>query len=259
MVALVMKAMTAEQEIGAVSHDATLQLLFTTGLLPRNVAVPEWIQFGMSSFFETPPESPWTTTGAPSFYWLPRFKELRKLQKLEADPAKSLRQVVTDSYFRTIPSKGNTEATQAAFGAAQRKARATAWALAYFLAQEKLDSLERYFKELNKLPRDMELAESLLLECFARAVGAVDRSGKPDDAALSALANRWFAFMDNVSLENEEMAKQIELFHKSMILAERLKETIANTPGAGRPGGGGRFGGGAGGAPAAGGGRAGGS
>ena len=78
----------------------------TTGLLPANVAAPEWVLFGMGSFFETPPESPWGGPGAPSFYYLPRFKEMKG--KLAKTPYEALRKVVTDQYFRQaalVPEK----------------------------------------------------------------------------------------------------------------------------------------------------------
>ena len=42
------------------------QRSLASGLLPRNVAVPEWLLFGMGSFFETPLQSPWAGIGAPS-------------------------------------------------------------------------------------------------------------------------------------------------------------------------------------------------
>ncbi len=53
--ALLTKALEDESARASVSQDATRQLLFASGLLPRNVTVPEWVQFGVGSFFETPP------------------------------------------------------------------------------------------------------------------------------------------------------------------------------------------------------------
>ena len=83
MLALMLKALEQEAELATASHDASRQLLFASGLLPRNVAVPEWILFGMGSFFETPLQSPWPTLRAPSPYYLPRWRELRNKSKLE--------------------------------------------------------------------------------------------------------------------------------------------------------------------------------
>src|SRR5262245_51039792 len=98
--ALLLKAMEEERAATAVSHEASRQLLYASKLLPANVAAPEWLLFGLGSFFETPLQSPWPGTGAPSSYWLPRFKELDKERKLGATPYDTLVQVVTDGYFR---------------------------------------------------------------------------------------------------------------------------------------------------------------
>lgn len=222
MVALVLKAMEVESLLHTVSHDASRQLLYAAGLLPRNVSAPEWFLFGMGSFFETSPQSPWPTIGAPSFYWLPLFKELKKDNRFQKTPNETLRAVVTDHYFRTLPPRGEPDTpTRRAYEEALRKARTASWSLAHFMAREKLPELRRYCKELGKLPRDLELDESTLLEAFARAVGAVDAANKPDLAKLGELANRWFAYIDNTTLESEDLRKQIQQYYREMQLASR--------------------------------------
>src|SRR6185437_3746673 len=80
MLSLMLKALEQEAELATVSHEVSRQLLFASGLLPRNVAVPEWALFGVGSFFETPLQSPWPTIGAPSPYYLPRWRELQDQQ-----------------------------------------------------------------------------------------------------------------------------------------------------------------------------------
>src|SRR5262249_29617994 len=45
--ALMLRALEDDAERASVSHNASRQLLFASGLLPTNVAAPEWIQFGM--------------------------------------------------------------------------------------------------------------------------------------------------------------------------------------------------------------------
>jgi hypothetical protein len=219
MVALVLKAMETEAQRITVSHDASRQLLYAAGLLPRNVSAPEWFLFGMGSFFETSPQSPWPTIGAPSFYWLPLFKELKADGKLEKTPYDTLRKVVTDGYFRSLPPRGEAGSPgRLLHDEALRKARTTAWSLAYWLAQDekvaKIDGLRRYCKELSKLPRDLELDDSTLLEAFARALDAVDGANKPDPAKLSRLAESWFNRMNNETLEYEGLRKQIKEFYK---------------------------------------------
>jgi hypothetical protein len=222
MLALMLKALEQEAELATVSHNASRQLLFASGLLPRNVAVPEWILFGMGSFFETPLQSPWPTIGTPSPYYLPRWRELKGKSPneggLEKTAVNTLRKVVTDGYFRTLPSpshtaRGNEEANSEerhiAYEAALRKARTASWALTYFLAQKHLDGLRHYFAELSKMPRDIELDDTVLLSCFARAFGCVDSNNKVDEAKLKTLANDWYSYWQTVHFESEPIMKEI--------------------------------------------------
>src|SRR5205807_1275457 len=75
--ALVLRAMEIDGERAAITHNATRQLLFASGLLPRNVAAPEWLQFGLSSFFETPAGSPSASICMASSEYLPAFRDLK--------------------------------------------------------------------------------------------------------------------------------------------------------------------------------------
>jgi hypothetical protein len=239
--ALLMKAMENDAERASVSHDASRQLVFASGLLPRGVTAPEWVLFGMGSFFETPLESPWPTVAAPSNAHLPHFRELVKKKKLEATAVETLKKVVTDGYFRS-PSLGQDPE------AVQKKARATAWALTYFLAEKRLDGLQRYFKELAKMPRDLELDDEVLLGCFARAFGCVDENQKVDPEKLGDLAKQWLDYTSLVLLESEVVLKEIQKRFKEMKKKEETAPaggtpTAPGVPPAGpgdRPGGGGK-------------------
>jgi len=236
LMAVLLRAMELEWEATAVSHETARQLLFASGLLPANVAVPEWLQFGLGSFFESPLQSPWGGTGAPSGYWLPRYKELRKDNKLGKTPYESLVKVVTDGYFRHIELGEPKDVTV-------RKGRAASWALAYFLAQKELDGLRRYFQELGKMPRDLELDEQVLLAAFARAFDCVDANRKVDVAKLTNLANRWDAFVRFQPLEAESIHQKIrEAFARMNKAASTNTSTGTNPalpgsmPGGVRPG-----------------------
>jgi hypothetical protein len=209
MLALLLKAMEHESELTSTSHDGSRQLLYASGLLPPNVAAPEWLLFGMGSFFETPPESPWAGTGAPSFYYLPRFKE-NKAKKFGANPYERLRRVITDANFRNLPAPGPERE------AAVRKARTAAWALGYFLAQQKLEGLFKYFKELSRMPRDMELDDQMLLGAFARAFDCVDANKKIDVGRLRSLADQWDQAMTVTTLESEDILQEIRKYYKEM-------------------------------------------
>jgi hypothetical protein len=205
--ALIFQAKEAESEIATVSHEGTRQLIAAIGLLPRNVEVPEWFDFGVGSFFETPKGSFWAGVGATNvpYQWnLKRWKTVRPPSKYwEKDPLKALKAVVTDGYFREAKTSKKKEAELT-------RARTMAWALTYYLAQQKLEDLVRYYRELANLPRDMQLDDEALLGLFARVFGLVDVN-KPDqlDAARAAdFARKWYAYLESMPPELIEAYKE---------------------------------------------------
>ena len=206
MLALLMKALEDESERAGVTHDASRQLLFASGLLPRGVAVPEWLQFGMGSFFETPEHSPWPTPAGPSTVYLPAFREELKGKKFEGDRYKTMRKIVTDGYFHELTPDDLKNKS-----AAQTRARTAAWSLTYFLAKEKLDNLQRYFKVLSEMPRDLDLDDATLWEAFARSFDAYDPKTKRfDDAKLRNLADQWQDYVSNEHVEAEELVSVLD-------------------------------------------------
>jgi hypothetical protein len=220
--ALAQHALEAEGELKTVTNDGSRQLLYPSGLLNRNVIAPEWIQFGMGSFFETPHGSPYFLTASANCEYLPMFRDLKTAKMLgkskehtDYDPVDTLRKIVTDQYFRQAQ---RDRLTQKSGGlGSMRRARATAWALVYFLAQgnNKLDGdkhylegLQRYFQELAKLPRDMELDDTVLLACFGKAFGLM--SGEQiDEEKFARLAREWDTFLNQEHLELPEVMDKI--------------------------------------------------
>jgi hypothetical protein len=271
--AVVEKAVEQDAERNTVTHLATRQLLFATGLLPKNVAVPEWIQYGLASFFETPEASFYPSMALPSSTNLIDFKYYRRKDKLK--PARSvLLQVITDSYFhraadsaRAVAERKESDDKDKDSKAAQDPkrpsnsllrrekedreiARSTAWALVYHLAREnKLGYLVRYSEELDRLPRDLELSPKVLQGCLLRALELVD------EKQLQQFADAWFAAMENYSLEVAEYERS-EMNARMNPPVEPPPATNNNNrpgfpggfpfPGAGGPGGGFPFPGGGG-------------
>jgi hypothetical protein len=239
MYALMLKAMEHEWDATNSSHEAARQLVFASGLLPRNVNAPEWIGFGMGSFFETPLQSPWTATAAPSTYWLPRFTEYQKAGKYESRPGDTLVKLVTDSYFRGKPPLGEKATAEERNERAleQRRARAASWSLTYFLAKQELDGLQRYFKELSRMPRDVELDDNVLLAAFARAFDCVDASKNVDRAKLNNLGDRWMNYINRQIVEAEGVHKKIRTFFEKMSKQRQQQRNNNNGPGFPGPGG----------------------
>jgi hypothetical protein len=217
--ALLLKSMEEDGERAGVSHNISRQLLFVSGVLPTNVAVPEWIQFGLASFFETPLGAPWASpTDLSPLYWSPAFKkEFGSLGREQM--VKVLQSVVTDRDFRQSVSETNKPL-------ALYRARAFAWNLTYFLATADKDTragLVQYGRELAKLPRDREIDEQTLLLCFARAFGLLKTDREIDETKWNEFALRWQDVMREKNLESAELLTAVETYRDAV-------EKAANPP-----------------------------
>jgi hypothetical protein len=209
--ALVEKAMEVESERATLTHEGVRQLLSATGLLPRNVAAGEWVRSGIASFFETPHKALYPSTALANWDNLVVFKDLRKSGKLKVERGPMiLERLVTDRFFRQALT------TQARFGKGSPEekklareemetARATAWALTYYLMKNRMDNLFRYLEELRNLPRDVAYDAGVLEGAFGRAFGKLkgtpDNPNQLDPVWLQELSGAWFSAMDNTWLE----------------------------------------------------------
>ena len=59
----------------------------------------------------------------------------------------------------------------------------------------------KFYAELSRLPRDMELTEEVVIRAFARAFELLDAAGKVDAAKLAKLEAAWREFMKFEELE----------------------------------------------------------
>jgi hypothetical protein len=103
------------------------------------------------------------------------------------------------------------------------------------LIRKRPDGLQRYFRELSQLPRDLALDEDTLWQVFARSFGAVDMSGQPDLNALRELADEWDR---DVQIDKYD-PRELELM-RTIRLAFRQAAMQATAPivagGTGQPG-----------------------
>ncbi|MCS6866560.1 MAG: hypothetical protein RMJ56_00565 [Gemmataceae bacterium] len=80
------------------------------------------------------------------------------------------------------------------------KAQATAWALYYYLAQEKPAQLQQYLAELNKFPRDLPIDGRTAFTIFIRVFDLTNPSnGTVDSAKFQKFAEEWVAAILNES------------------------------------------------------------
>jgi hypothetical protein len=217
--ALLIKALEEDSQRAAVTNEGTKQLLSAIGLWPRTVEVPEWLNFGIGSFFETPRGSFWPGVGAPNVGYLDNFVrwDADKKNKFEHDASKALSAVVTDKYFRDIraarerdkdketvsgppPSGKGGDAEEEARREKElevARARTLTWAVTYFLMKRHPDGMMRYIEDLKNMPRDIDLDEDTLMVLFGRAFGLMDRAdpNKVDGSKLANLANDCYGFI----------------------------------------------------------------
>lgn len=192
MIALMLKAMQEESTRASASHMGALAVATATDLFPRYVEVPRWALFGFGTYFETPKGAYWPGVGAPNWHYLPEWKFWEEKQYLD-NCVDALKATASDAYFH--------KAASAKSEVALNKARVYSWSLFYFLAEQKTDGLMRYFDELRRLPRDIELDEDALWRCFVRAFELGEREDQVNVEKASKLAHEWYDFLHYTTLE----------------------------------------------------------
>jgi hypothetical protein len=240
---IVRKALQEDAERATITHEGTRQLLVASGMFPRHVDVPEWVLAGLASYFETPVQAVYPGVGLPSWTHLVSFKHLQKTEVF-AKPSEVLYNTLTDRYFaRARHASELAQEHRDDDGLADKAreswdlARTTAWGFVYHLASnDRINELVAYGRELNQLPRDMELGELALQGCAARAfkisdsrnAARIDMPGK-----ASRLASAWFKQMADLTLDKRD----VEDFHTTMLSKQftfkRKSHAGTNAPGGG--------------------------
>jgi hypothetical protein len=178
--ALLQKAVQDESEMAAFTQEGVAQMLTDSGILPRTVPAPRWIEFGMPACFAMSRGVLWGGFGTPNWQYLLEFKQREDSRKL--DPAElALPRLLTNAYFRDAAASQNEDALI--------QARTLSWSLAYFLANTDPAGLLRYYQELAGLPRELELDDAALQGCFARSFNLTDTS------SANRLASQWYKYI----------------------------------------------------------------
>ena len=197
-------------------------MIAASGLLPSNVAAPAWIEEGLASYFERPFGAVYGGGGLPSWSNLIGYK-YQKSQGM-GKGRDILLNVITDRYFRLAedvstdidePRDKLPEKVRDAW----ERARATSWALVYYLVKEqKMDRLLSYASEVADMPRDLDLDLRTLEGTFAKAFGLGDGKNalKLDQGRFEAFADNWSEFMNAVNLELPEVQRVSMEFRQSL-------------------------------------------
>jgi hypothetical protein len=218
---LVQKVLQEEAEAASISHEGTRQLLAATGpdaltpFLPRTVALPEWLQYGLPSVWDTSKYDPvlrsgayWYGFGLPNWNHVVQYKVLEADKQIEAGEMPALLQAVLTDYDFRLAAQNPRNPEMIA------RARTMSWALCHFLVHRHLDGLERFSKELGALPRDLEFDRSVTLNCFARAFKLTDAKNQLDDGKFRNFAKEWKAYMEIVQPPMREQVEEGQKAYK---------------------------------------------
>lgn len=311
--ALVDKLLEEEMDHSAMSREATRQLYIATGIIPRHVMLPSWLESGLASFLQHPKGPVFAKDskgenqmvvglaygyGAPNFLQHRKFRELDSSKELNPNPEVLLKNVLMDRYYEAAktgtdidpppprpqataggggppipgPAAGGGGSPGAPFGGKgggfggpggppggigsgpggpggppggigsgpgsgigpiggggpagggtpenvaanlriskekiYSKAEATSWALVYYLSRSQMDGLRKFYAELNRMPRDMRLDETVVLKTFCKTFNLMDRQkvDQIDEAAFKNFAEMWIRSMRNVPVYGVELA-----------------------------------------------------
>jgi hypothetical protein len=227
---LVQTALEEQSAQATISHEATVQLLAATGqpakegskswvpMLARNLQGPEWMRFGLASFFETPYGAYWPGATTPSWRYFVAFKFADEEKKFD-NAEDVLEKVITDQYFREAEAgRGKERREKLEF------ARTTSWALTYYLAEKHPDKLLAYLANLAKLPRNMEFDKAVLKDLFVKSV-------LESPSGFKRFANHWlYTMRRDVNLDVPEVFKEAKKAREAAAEAEKKKKEEETKP-----------------------------
>ena len=126
---------SAAPMVATIVHEATHQIAFNCGLHQRYSDCPLWFSEGIAMYFETPDLS--STRG---------WRSIGEINKLRLDQFRNYqRRRPPDSLQKLVTSDGRLRDTATAVDA-----YAEAWALTYFLLQQKTEAYVQYLQTLSK-------------------------------------------------------------------------------------------------------------
>ena len=169
-----MRASAVNADISTISHEATHQLCFNSGLLSRNVDVPLWLNEGLATFFESARGGQWRGVG-----------------KINPDRLSGYHQAKASG--RRLPmSQLLTQRTFMADTAEQNLAAyAHVWGLTYFLMHKREAQSISYLKVIRHRQPGRQATPEEELDDFRRAFGQ----------DVGGLETAWRAYMDGLRLD----------------------------------------------------------
>jgi hypothetical protein len=216
--ALVEAALRDEAELAVATQEGSRQLIVETGLLPGNMAVPEWLRYGLASLFEMP-KGPfpgkndavvkyafWPGADAPHWAWRRFLDELIKATIVPEAPNQALFKTLVGQWFdeaRKLRAQPMTEDGKRPEEAADETlaiGHCLSWALNYYLFNERFAEYMAFLTEIGNLPRDVELDDYTFLMTFCRVFHISTAGLLPSrlDGNLDAYSDLSKAWLDSM-------------------------------------------------------------
>lgn len=157
-VELLVEVSRENASVRSVTRAATLQMAGSTGLLPRQVMVPQWVRDGLATYFESPIDAAWSGVGAVS--------DKRLASERTALP---FDQIIGDQVAGSLPPAGG-----------RSREGGPSWALTHYLFENRLPELITYYRMIGEMPADVVLGPDVLAQVFSRAFGGSPRQVELD-------------------------------------------------------------------------------
>jgi hypothetical protein len=182
---LLMLVQIENQDVEVVTHEATHQIAGNSGLFPRQLRIPQFVQEGMAAFFESPNDATWSGVGAVNKLRLEYYRALA--DRFNDREHSNIDFVVSDQIYTRAASHGSV-----------LHAYGQAWALTHFLMEKHFDELQVFWRNLSRLPADMIISQDDIVKCFDAAFG------KERDR----LDMEWRRHMDSLKTDQDKLKEK---------------------------------------------------
>lgn len=173
------------EDLEVVTHEATHQIAGNSGLFPRQVRIPRFVQEGMAAFFESPNDASWSGVGAINKTRLEYYRALA--DRFNDREHSNIDFVVSDQIYSRA---GSHNTILHAYG--------QAWALTHFLMDKHFNELQDFWRNLARLPADMVICEDDMVRCFDAAFGK-DRT---------RLDMEWRSHMNSLKTDEDKLKEK---------------------------------------------------
>jgi hypothetical protein len=173
------------EDLEVVTHEATHQIAGNSGLFPRELRIPRFVQEGMAAYFESPNDATWSGVGAVNKVRLEYYRALA--DRFNDRKYSNIDFVVSDQIYTRA---GDHNTILHAYG--------QAWAFTHFLMEKHFDKLQEFWRNLSRLPADMVICQDDIVRCFDAAFG------KERDR----LDMEWRRHMDSLKTDEDKLKEK---------------------------------------------------